>query len=115
VASNFHDLAAYRLAVGLAADVYAAVARWPAFDRSTVGVQLVRSADAVGANIAESTGRWTKTDKRRVLIIARGELHETEHWLATAAQRGLLHGDPSNRVAEVARALNGLIKHSAPN
>ena len=110
-----NDLAAYRLAVALAADVYAAVARWPAYDRSTVGVQIVQSADAVAANIAESTGRWTKTDKRRVLIIARGELLETEHWLKTAQQRGLLRSDPSARVAETARALNGLIKQAAPS
>jgi four helix bundle protein len=115
VASNFNDLAAYRLAVSLAADVYSAVARWPAFDRSTIGMQVVRSADAVGANIAESTGRWTKTDKRRVLIIARGELLETEHWLRTARERGLLRSDATQRVAEVARALNGLIKQSVPN
>jgi len=112
--SNFNDLAAYRLADALADDVYAAVARFPAFDRSTLGTQLVRSADAVCANIAESTGRWTKADKRRILVIARGELLETEHWLKTARKRGLLRSDPSARVAEVARALNGLIKRSTP-
>ena len=115
VASNFNDLAAYRLAAALADDVYGAVARFPAFDRSTLGMQVVRSADAVCANIAESTGRWTKADKRRLLVIARGELLETEHWLKTAHRRGLLRADPSGRVAEVARALNGLIKHSTPS
>jgi len=114
MASNFNDLAAYRLADALADDVYAAVGRWPSFDRATVGMQVVKSADAVCANIAESTGRWTKADKRRVLIIARGELLETEHWLKTARKRGLLRADPSARVAEVARALNGLIKRAIP-
>jgi four helix bundle protein len=115
VASNFNDLVAYRLSVALAADVYAAVARWPAFDRRTIGEQLVKSVDAVGANIAESTGRRTITDRRRVLIIARGELHETEHWLNVAHARGLIRSQHSDRVAEVARTLNGLIKQPTPS
>ena len=109
MASNFTDLAAYQRAVALAADVYRAVARWPQFDRATVGAQLVRSVDAVGANIAEASGRWTKTDRRRALIIARGELHETEHWLRTARERGLLDWETHERIADIARPLNGLI------
>ena len=114
VPSNFNDLNAYRLATALAADVYAAVAPWPSFDRSTAGIQLVRSADAVGANIAESTGKWTNADKRRVLLIARGELLETEHWLNVARARRLPAPDHT-RVAEIARALNGLVKQPTPN
>lgn len=112
--SNFNELAAYRLATALAADVYASVARWPAFDRSTAGQQLVRAADAVGANIAESTGKWTSADKRRVLLIARGELYETEHWLNVATARGLIASAHHDRVAEIARALNGLVKQPTP-
>lgn len=108
--SSFRDLNAYKLAVALAADVYLVVGRWSEFDRATVGEQLVRSIDSVGANIAEATGRWSKQDKRRVLLIARGELHEAEHWLAVAEARGLIKTNPSERVAEVARTLNGLIK-----
>lgn len=113
--SAFNDLVAYQLAIALAADVYAAVGRWPRFDRSTVGEQLVRAVDAVGANIAESTGRWSKADKRRVLLIARGELHETEHWLNVANARGLTPAPHCDRVAEIARPLNGLIKKPTPD
>jgi four helix bundle protein len=109
MAGNFNNLAAYQRAVSLAADVYRAVARWPAFDRATIGEQLVRSVDAVGANIAEASGRWTKTERRRALIVARGELHETEHWLRTARERGLIDWDAQERIANIARPLNGLI------
>ena len=42
------------------------------------------------------------------------ELLETEHWLRTAHQRGLLTWDPSDRIAKVARPLNGLIKKPTP-
>ena len=84
-------------------------------DRSTVGMQLVRSVDAVGANIAEASGRWTKTERRRALIVARGELHETEHWLRTARARGLIEWDARERVANIARPLNGLIRKPTPD
>jgi four helix bundle protein len=33
--------------------------RWSSFDRWTVGQQMVRSADSIGANIAEAAGRRT--------------------------------------------------------
>jgi four helix bundle protein len=112
--SRFRSLSAYRLAVQLADDLHRLVARWPPFDRETVGLQLIRAVDSVGANIAEAAGRWTAADKRRHLIIARGSLYETEHWLDRAQARGLVSDDRSGQVAEVARALNGMIKQPAP-
>ena len=80
----------------------------------SVGLQLIRSADSVGANIAEAAGRWTAADKRRFLLIARGSLYETEHWIDRARVRGLIRTDESDRLAEIARALNGMIKTPAP-
>jgi len=106
----FLDLGAYRHAVRLADDVTAEVARWESFERWSLGIQLVRSADSVGANIAEAAGRWHVADKRRVLFIARGSLYETEHWLARAAARGLLKTDYSAQIGEIARALSGLLR-----
>jgi four helix bundle protein len=88
--SKFHDLEVYKLAIALADELYATVARWPSFARYSLGSQLVRAADSVGANIAEATGRWHVPDKRRVLFIARGSLCEAEHWIPRAESRGLL-------------------------
>jgi hypothetical protein len=42
--------------------------------------------------------------------MARGSLHETEHWIACAAARGLLEEGTASRIEEIARPLNGLIK-----
>src|SRR4051812_10850166 len=98
MASRFRSLAAYRLSVELADELHDVVARWPQFDRASVGLQLVRSADSVGANIAESSGRWTTADKRRILLIARGSLYETEHWLDRARARGLIQKDLGGRL-----------------
>ena len=109
--SNFQDLRVYQLAVTLADELYFIAARWPSFVRNSMGTQLIRAADSVGANIAEAVGRWTVPDKRRVLFIARGSLCETEHWIARAERRGLLEPGTSERAEEIARALNGLIKN----
>jgi four helix bundle protein len=110
VASDFRDLVAYRLDVEVADDLHRLAAGWSAFDRWSLGVQLVRAVDSVGANIAEAMGRWHVADRRRLLFIARGSLYEAEHWMLRAESRGLLEPGANDRLGEVGRALNGLIK-----
>jgi four helix bundle protein len=110
VASNFRDLSAYRLAAELADEIHEDVARWPALARWTVGVQLVRAADSIGANIAEASGRWHEADKRRLLVIARGSLYETEHWLLRARARSLQLSKTDESLGELMRTINGLVK-----
>jgi four helix bundle protein len=110
MSGNFQKLDVYRLATELADDVHQSVRRWPAFDRSTMGPQILRAADSVGANIAEAVGRWHTPDKRRLLVIARGSLNELEHWLSTAERRGLMEEGVSSRVDRIAQTLNGMIR-----
>jgi four helix bundle protein len=108
--SDFRRLAAYRLSAALADELHSLVVTWPSFDRWTVGQQLVRAADSVGANLAEALGRWHGPDRRRLLIIARGSLYELEHWLLRAQARGLTNDVFEGRIEEVARTLSGLIR-----
>jgi four helix bundle protein len=110
MASRFRSLAAYRLAAQLSDELHAAVSGWRYFDRDSLGRQLVRAADSVGANIAESAGRWHWKEKHQFLVIARGSLYEAEHWAARAAARGLLDRGFVGRFDEPARALNGLLR-----
>jgi four helix bundle protein len=107
---DFKDLRAYQLSRRLSALIYESAARWRPFDQRTIGIQAVRAADSVGANIAEALGRWHQADQRRILLIARGSLMETEHWILVAQERGLLDSDAHEPVAEIARMLNGLLK-----
>jgi four helix bundle protein len=111
--SRFRDLGAYRLAASLADELHGQVGTWPPFERWSVGLQLVRAADSVAADIAGSSGRWSTADKRRLLVIARGSLCETEHWLERAEARGL-PAARIDRLQELAWALAGPLKRPTP-
>lgn len=95
--TNFEKLRVYRLAEDLADEVWKIVRRWDPFARDTVGKQLVRSADSIGANIAEGTGRGSFQDNRRFVRTARGSLYETRHWLRRAFKRDLLSAEQIDR------------------
>lgn len=74
----------------------------------------MRCIDSVGANIAESTGRWHRGDKRQFLIVARGSLLEAEHWMTRGEVRGLLERGTAARADEIARTLNAMIRRLDP-
>ena len=88
--TDFQRLRVYRLAEQLADEVWTVVGTWEAFAKRTVGHQLTRAADSIGANIAEGAGRGSYLDDRRFVRIARGSLYETQHWLRRAYKRQLL-------------------------
>jgi four helix bundle protein len=88
--TNFESLRVYQLSEQLADFIWETVLEWNAFARDTVGKQLVKAADSVGANISEGTGRGTYVDNRRFVRIARGSFNETKHGLRRAFKRNLL-------------------------
>lgn len=88
--SNFEKLEIYQLAEKLADKIWVIVDKWQYFAKDTVGKQIVRSADSIGANIAEGNGRYSYKDNQRFIRIARGSLNETRHWLRRAYTRNLL-------------------------
>src|SRR5688572_3016289 len=88
--TNFEKLRVYQLAEKLADQIWKIVVKWDHFARTTVGQQIVDSADGVGANLAEGTGRGSLQDNRRFVKIACGSLYETKHWLRRAYKRRLL-------------------------
>ena len=114
MARAFVDLRVYRLAAEVGDELSRAVATWPPFEKWSVGMQLVRAADSIGANIAEASGRWHEADKRRLLIIARGSLYETEHWVERAKARGMPIELQADRLSDLGRMLSGLIRRPSP-
>jgi len=112
--TRFETLRVYQLAERLADEIYAIVCRWPPLPRDTLGRQMIRAADSIGANIAEGCGRGTYQDNRRFVRIARGSLNETKHWLRRAYGRKLLSDDDVNRLKpitdELAPRLNAYLR-----
>jgi four helix bundle protein len=102
---GFADLQVYQLAEKLADQIWRVVRRWDAFARDTVGKQLVRAADSIGANIAEGCGRGTYRDNRRFVTMARGSLYETRHWLRRAFRRDLLTAKQVSEMQPIIDAL----------
>lgn len=87
---SFENLRVYQLSEKLADEIWTIVKNWDYLAKDTVGKQLIRAADSVGANIAEGSGRGTYPDNRRFIRIARGSLCEVRHWLRRAHSRKLL-------------------------
>jgi four helix bundle protein len=110
----FEKLRVYQLAEKLMDDIWKIVIGWNTFARDTVGKQLVRAADSIGANIAEGCGRGTYQDNRRFVRIARGSLNETRHWLRRAFRRGLLSEEQVSMLKpvlnELGPSLNAYLK-----
>jgi four helix bundle protein len=112
--SDFENLQVYRLAERLADSMWRLVGCSNGFDKHTLGKQLVRAADSIGANIAEGAGRGSYQDNRRFVRIARGSLYETKHWLRRAYVRELIGaeaaGDLRPLLDELAPRLNACLK-----
>jgi four helix bundle protein len=111
---NFENLRIYELSEKLGDKVWDLVLQWDGFAKDTVGKQLVRAADSIGANIAEGSGRGSSQDYRRFLRIARGSLYETLHWLRRAYKRKLLTAKQTSElrsiISELTPTLNAYLR-----
>jgi four helix bundle protein len=116
---SFEDLTVYQLSESLCDEIWDIVIGWDFLARDTVGKQLIRAADSIGANIAEGCGRWSYQDNRRFVRIARGSLNETRHWLRRAYRRKLLTDDQIGIVKklldDLVPCLNGYLRSIGRN
>lgn len=101
--TNFEKLEIYQLAEKLADRIWEIVLGWNNLAQDTVGKQIIRAADSIGANIAEGSGRGSDKDYTRFLRIGRGSLYETKHWLRRAFKRNLL---TQEQIAEIKELIN---------
>lgn len=116
--SNFENLRVYQISEKIADRIWDLVVQWNSFAKDTVGKQLVRAADSVGANIAEGEGRGSYADNRRFVRTARGSLNETKHFLRRAYRRGLLKNvdikELKPLIEELGPRLNAYLKSIGP-
>jgi four helix bundle protein len=103
--ANFENLDIYKLSEKLADEIWNIVMGWDNFAKDTVGKQIVRAADSIGANVAEGSGRGTPNDNRRFLRMSRGSLYETLHWLRRSYQRKLLSKEQVRTIKSIVNEL----------
>ena len=87
---DFQNLRVYRMAETISDCLWDVVKGWSNFERDTMGKQLIRAADSIGANIAEGAGRGSYLDNKRFVKIARGSYNQTLHFLRPAFTRSLV-------------------------
>ena len=110
MSATFEDLRVLKSAEEIADSVWKRVVEWDEFAKDVVGKQMARSADSVGANIAESYGRFNFGEKLQFLYYSRGSIFETKYWLNRTRVRGLMDSkevdEYVSRLTELARQLN---------
>jgi four helix bundle protein len=110
MATELEDLRILKTAEEIADTVWKQVIQWDEFAKDVVGKQLARAVDSIGANIAESYGRFNYGEKLQFLYYSRGSLFETKYWLNRALVRELMQAEEvkyyAARLSNVARQLN---------
>src|SRR6058998_1107429 len=101
--------------VGVADWVWETVAHWPVLAQDTVGKQLIRAIDSVGANLVEGDGRHGDKESIHFFVIARASAREARYWLTRAVTRRIIsREDAETRLSDLTAAtqmLNRLIAY----
>ena len=84
------ELDVYKLSEKLADAIWDMVVRWHHLAQDTVGKQLIRAADSVGANIAEGAADGMLEENRRFVRYAKRSLSEVRFFLRRAFARKLM-------------------------
>lgn len=110
MATELEDLKILQNAEKIANAVWKRVVQWEEFAKDVVGKQMARATDSIGANIAESYGRFNYGEKLQFLYYSRGSLFEAKYWLNRALVRELMQADEvkayAARLSDIARQLN---------
>ena len=111
MSATFENLRVLQSAEEIADGVWEQVTKSEPFAKDVVGGQLVRAVDSIGANIAESFGRFHFGEKLQFLYYARGSLFETKYWFNRALNRNLIVKDQAEtyiaQLTSLVRQLNG--------
>src|SRR5690606_40350228 len=98
--SHFRELEVWRLAMGLARDVYALTAGFPREERYGLSAQLQRAAVSVPSNIAEGNARASTRDYARCVSLACGSIAELQTQLLLSIDLGLGDADRARAALE---------------
>ena len=115
---RYENLNIYKSANEIGDMVWEIVSTWNYFEKTTLGKQLVRSADSISLNICEGYGRYYFKDKRLFYYYSRGSLYETHEGIKKAFKRALIREESYNilskKIIDLGVRLNNFIKVSTP-
>lgn len=95
---ELNNLKVYIISRELSNTVWEIVGKWDYFNKKTLGDQIVRSIDSIGANVAEGFGRYHKKDKIKFYYNARGSIYESIHWTELSFERNLISKELFDRM-----------------
>lgn len=115
MATRTADLGLLQKAEGVCDQIWETTHSWDRFNLEVMGSQVIRAADSIGANIAESHGRYHYGEKIQFLLYARGSLTETQYWLRRCEQRNLMLPTTCQQLdqilEELAKEINGYVNY----
>ena len=111
---TLETLEVYLVSEVFADKIWDIVMKWDRIAQHTIGEQMIRSSDSIGANIAEGYGRYFFKEKIKFLLYSRGSLLETKSWLRKSNNRKLITTEQFNELhselSNIHLKLNGFIK-----
>ena len=112
---GFENLSVWQKSIDFSDHVYAATRGFPDDERFGLTSQLRRASVSISSNIAEGSGRSSKTDFARFVEIGFGSLMESVSQLFVAKRQNFISqvnfDDLYTRAQELARMLSGLRSH----
>jgi four helix bundle protein len=111
------DLRVYQLARKLSSIGWTIYSQMNFEEKKIIGDQFIRSADSIGANIAEGYSRFHYLDKVRFYYNARASQSEaTDHWLDLLLERNKIPKEVFDEFTSVSKdlqiRLNNFITHT---
>ena len=107
------DLNVYKKSLDFSNQIWLLCKQFKYFDQRTLGIQLIRSADSISANIAEGYGRFHYKENTHFCYYARVSVEETKDWLRKVFNRELLPKHLENKIFEeitiISKKLNSYI------
>ena len=97
---DIKSLEIYRDALDFSNLIWDVCVKWDYFNKKTLGVQLVKSADSISANISEGYGRYHYKENLNFCYYARGSLEESKDHLRKSYHRDLISKEDRKKIEE---------------
>jgi len=112
--TSLEDFKVYNLAMEVGEEIWGEVIKWDYFAKQSVGIQLVKAADSIAANLSEGLGRYHYKETKNFSYFSRGSLFETKTWLTKANNRKLISDEKFGQLMQsidvIGKMINAYIR-----